>query len=142
MSPHSTRRGRTAHRRSSLVPPSRPPRRAGAARRQAFRQRGMCVGPTPARDLAAGAGVGFAHTSMYPCPHILTEQYDVFTNAGPCAAWRAPGQVQGIFALEQSLDELAERLGMDPLALPDAIDTTGTDDAKARCVERRIGAEK
>ena len=44
---------------------------------------------------------------MYPIPNVLTEQYDVFTNAGPCAAFRAPGQVQGIFALEQSLDELA-----------------------------------
>ena len=48
---------------------------------------------------------------MYPCPNVRSEQYDVFTNAGPCAAFRAPGQVQGIFALEQSLDELAERLG-------------------------------
>jgi xanthine dehydrogenase YagR molybdenum-binding subunit len=92
--------------------------------------------------VAAGAGVGFAHTSMYPCPNIFTEQYDVFTNAGPCAAWRAPGQVQGIFALEQSLDELAERLGMDPVVLRDKIDTSGTHDSRARAVERRIGAER
>ena len=80
--------------------------------------------------------------AMYPCPNVSTEQYDVFTNAGPCAAFRAPGQVQGIFALEQSIDELAERLGIDPLALRDRIDTSDTDDARARRVERRIGAEK
>jgi xanthine dehydrogenase YagR molybdenum-binding subunit len=90
----------------------------------------------------AAGGVGFAHTSMYPCSNIFTEQYDVFTNAGPCAAWRAPGQVQGIFALEQILDELAERLSMDPVALRDKIDTSGTHDSRARAVERRIGTER
>ena len=92
--------------------------------------------------VAAGAGVGFAAAIMYPCPNVLTEEYDVYTNAGPCAAFRAPGQVQGIFALEQALDELSERLGMDPLALRDKIDTSGTDDSKARAVQRRIGAER
>jgi xanthine dehydrogenase YagR molybdenum-binding subunit len=81
--------------------------------------------------VAAGAGVGFCHATMYPCPNVSTAHYDVFTNAGPCAAFRAPGQVQGIFALEQSLDELAERLGMDPVALRDRIDTSGTHDARA-----------
>jgi xanthine dehydrogenase YagR molybdenum-binding subunit len=92
--------------------------------------------------VAGGAGVGFAHGMMYPCPNVLTEQYDVFTNAGPCAAFRAPGQVQGIFALEQAVDELAERLGMDPIALRAKIDTKDTDDARARAVQRRIGAER
>jgi xanthine dehydrogenase YagR molybdenum-binding subunit len=90
--------------------------------------------------VAAGAGVGFCHATMYPCPNVLTEQYDVFTNAGPCAAFRAPGQVQGIFSLEQIVDELAERLNMDPLALRDKIDTSGTLDSAARAAERRIGA--
>ena len=69
---------------------------------------------------------------MYPCPNVSEEQYDVFTNAGPCAAFRAPGQVQGIFALEQAIDELAERLGIDPLALRDRIDTRGTRRSLAR----------
>jgi xanthine dehydrogenase YagR molybdenum-binding subunit len=92
--------------------------------------------------VAAGAGVGFCHAMMYACPNVSMRQHDVFTNAGPCAAFRAPGQVQGIFGLEQSLDELAERLGMDPLTLRDVIDTSGTDDSKARRVQRRIGAEK
>jgi xanthine dehydrogenase YagR molybdenum-binding subunit len=92
--------------------------------------------------VAGGAGVGFAHSMMYPCPNVKEEQYDVFTNSGPCAAFRAPGQVQGVFALEQSIDELAERLSMDPLALRDIIDTHPTDDAKARRAERRVGAEK
>jgi xanthine dehydrogenase YagR molybdenum-binding subunit len=92
--------------------------------------------------VAAGAGVGFCHATMYPCLNVLTEQYDVFTNAGPCAAFRAPGQAQGIFSLEQAIDEVAERLGMDPLALRDKIDTSGALDATARAAERRIGAAR
>jgi xanthine dehydrogenase YagR molybdenum-binding subunit len=92
--------------------------------------------------VAGGAGVGFAHAMMYPCPNVSARQHDVFTNAGPCAAFRAPGQVQGIFGLEQSVDELAERLGLDPIALRDRLDTSGTDDSQARRVQRRIGAEK
>jgi xanthine dehydrogenase YagR molybdenum-binding subunit len=92
--------------------------------------------------VAAGAGVGFAHTAMYPIPNLAVEHYDVFTDAGPCAAFRAPGQVQGIFALEQALDELAHEIDLDPLALREKIDTNDTDDARARKVERRVGAER
>ena len=92
--------------------------------------------------VAAGAGVGFCQSAMYPIPNLLTEHYDVFTDAGPSAAFRAPGQVQGIFALEQALDELAAALDIDPLALREKIDTNDTDDARARRVERRIGAER
>jgi xanthine dehydrogenase YagR molybdenum-binding subunit len=92
--------------------------------------------------VAAGAGVGFAHTAMYPIPNLAVEHYDVFTDAGPCAAFRAPGQVQGIFALEQALDELAHAIDMDPLALREKIDTNDTDDARARKIERRVGAER
>src|SRR5919106_102294 len=92
--------------------------------------------------VAGGAGIGFCYSSMYPCPNVYNEQYDVFTNAGPCAAFRAPGQVQGIFSLEQVIDELAERVGMDPMALRDKIDIKGTDDCLARAFERRVGAER
>jgi xanthine dehydrogenase YagR molybdenum-binding subunit len=92
--------------------------------------------------VAGGAGVGFCHSTLYACDNVSVEQYDVFTNAGPCAAFRAPGQVQGIFALEQAIDEVAERIGMDPVALRAKIDVSDTDDAKARAYERRMGAEK
>jgi xanthine dehydrogenase YagR molybdenum-binding subunit len=92
--------------------------------------------------VAGGAGVGFCHSTLYDCPNVQVEQYDVFTNTGPCAAFRAPGQVQGIFALEQTVDELAEKLGMDPLALRGKIDISGTDDSLARAQERRVGAER
>ena len=41
----------------------------------------------------------------------------MFTNAGPAAPLRAPGHPQGAFGLESAVDELAEKLGMDPLEL-------------------------
>ena len=47
--------------------------------------------------------------NLYPCPNLLTEESDVFTNAGPAAAFRAPGHPQGAFALEQAIDELGLR---------------------------------
>jgi xanthine dehydrogenase YagR molybdenum-binding subunit len=92
--------------------------------------------------VAAGGGVGFAHAMMYSCPNVSSEQFDVFTNTGPCAAFRAPGQVQGVFGLEQTIDDVADRLQLDPIALRDIIDAGSTDDSYARRIERRIGAEK
>ena len=50
---------------------------------------------------------------------------------------RAPGNVPGAFALEQVIDELAEKLGMDPLALRDRIDSN-----PVRREERRVGAQR
>jgi xanthine dehydrogenase YagR molybdenum-binding subunit len=87
--------------------------------------------------VGTGAGAGGPASNMYACPNVLVEEADVFTNAGPAAAFRAPGHPQGCFALEQAIDELAERLRMDPLALREKIDAS-----PARRVERRIGAEK
>lgn len=92
--------------------------------------------------VAAGAGVGSCHHGMYPCPNVSIEHYDVFTNAGPCAAFRGPGQTQGIFAFEQAIDAVADTLGIDPIALRDKLDTRDADDVRARAAERRIGAEK
>ena len=93
---------------------------------------------------AAGAGSGGPAKNMYPCPNILIEESDVFTHAGPGAAFRAPGHPQGCFALEQSIDELANELGLDPLVLRDRIDhdDSGLVDSASRRRERRIGAEK
>ncbi len=82
-----------------------------------------------------GAGVGRIAQVLYPCPNFATEQYDVLTNAGPGAAWRAPGNVQGAFGLEQAIDELAEKLNKDPLKYRDLID-----ESEVRKVERQRGA--
>ena len=69
-----------------------------------------------------GAGVGRVAQAMYDCPNFKTEQYDVMTHAGPGAAFRAPGNVQGAFAVEQVIDELAEKLDLDPIEMRRRID--------------------
>lgn len=84
-----------------------------------------------------GAGCSGPVQNMYECANKWTREYDVFTNAGPGASFRAPGHPQGCFALEQAIDELAEKIGMDPLDLRDKIDAS-----PQRRVERRIGREK
>ena len=87
--------------------------------------------------VALGAGVGRVAQILYECPNFSTEQYDVLTHAGPGAAWRAPGNVQGAFGVEQAIDELAEKINMDPLDLRDKIDNS-----EVRKVERMRGAAK
>lgn len=68
--------------------------------------------------VGTGAGVGRNALGIYSrCPNILVESHDVFTHAGPATAFRAPGHPQGAFALELALDELALKLGRDPLDL-------------------------
>ncbi len=54
---------------------------------------------------------------VYKCPNVTVEEYSVFINAGASRPTRAPGHVQGTFALEGFLDELASALNMDPLEL-------------------------
>src|SRR5204862_3802664 len=69
--------------------------------------------------VGTGAGTSGPVQSLYKCPAILTEEYDVFTHAGPAAAFRAPGHPQGVFGYEQPMDDLAHKLDMDAVALRD-----------------------
>jgi xanthine dehydrogenase YagR molybdenum-binding subunit len=87
--------------------------------------------------IALGAGVGNVAQALYSCPNFEGAQYDVFTNGGPACAMRGPGNTQGAFGLEQTIDELAERLAIDPLVLRDRIDPS-----PVRREERRLGAER
>jgi len=68
--------------------------------------------------ISDGAGTGGPAASLYGrCPNRRVEDNAVFINAGPAAPLRAPGHSQGAFALESTVDELAEKLGLDPLEL-------------------------
>ena len=68
--------------------------------------------------IAGGAGTGGPAGALYAnTPNLKIEEHDVFTNAGPAAPLRAPGHPQGAFAVESAMDELAEKLGLDPLEL-------------------------
>ncbi len=64
-----------------------------------------------------GTGSSGPIKNIYACENLKVDEYDVFTNAGPSTAFRAPGHPQGAFALESAMDELALALGMDPLEL-------------------------
>ena len=55
--------------------------------------------------------------TIYDVPNLTSKSYKVITNAGALSAFRAPGYVEGTFALESAVDELAIKMGVDPLAL-------------------------
>jgi CO/xanthine dehydrogenase Mo-binding subunit len=51
----------------------------------------------------------------YVIPNSFIEGYDVVTNVQKSAAYRAPGSPAAAFAAEQVIDEICDRLGMDPV---------------------------
>lgn len=63
----------------------------------------------------AGVGAGFPLPYIYVFPNRRRRHRDVYTNAGPARAMRAPGHPQGCFATEMLMDELADRVRMDPV---------------------------
>jgi CO/xanthine dehydrogenase Mo-binding subunit len=74
--------------------------------------------------LQAGAfpGSPFMSTCMcafapYEIANARAVGYDVVSNRPKVAAYRAPGSPIGAFAVESVLDVLAQKIGMDPLAL-------------------------
>jgi CO/xanthine dehydrogenase Mo-binding subunit len=53
----------------------------------------------------------------YRWPAVDITGYEVSTNKTPVEAYRAPGAPQTYFALESAMDELAQKLNMDPIEL-------------------------
>ena len=66
---------------------------------------------------ASWADVSYLVSELYLCPNVRAEDSSVYTNAGQERAFRAPGFPQGAWALEQMMDALAGKIGMDPVAL-------------------------
>jgi xanthine dehydrogenase YagR molybdenum-binding subunit len=64
---------------------------------------------------------GHSGGSDFPCPYIYAaanwrrKHSDVLVNAGARRAMRAPGHPQGAFVTEQAMDDLADKIGMDPV---------------------------
>jgi CO/xanthine dehydrogenase Mo-binding subunit len=54
---------------------------------------------------------------LYRCPNVRTTAESAYINAGEERPMRAPGHPQGSWALEQVMDSLAERLGLDPVEI-------------------------
>jgi xanthine dehydrogenase YagR molybdenum-binding subunit len=64
----------------------------------------------------AGAGSNFPLPYIYDFPNRRRAHKDVYINAGQQRAMRAPGHPQGCFLTEILMDELADRVRMDPVA--------------------------
>ncbi len=67
--------------------------------------------PTPAVDVGGARKAG----GVYRIPHCRIQSFIAYTNHVPGGFMRAPGDSQTIFAMESHVDEIARRLGMDPL---------------------------
>lgn len=72
------------------------------------------AGAFPGSPIRGACGCCFA---PYDIPNVHTFGYDVVSNRSKVAAYRAPGSPIGAYAVESTLDELAEQLGIDPLEL-------------------------
>ena len=68
----------------------------------------------------SGAPIGPACMSVlapYDVPNLLVEGSDVLVNKPKVCAYRAPGAPQAMHAMECAIDELARKLGVDPIDL-------------------------
>ena len=72
------------------------------------------AGAYPGSPVSAGAMCALA---AYDIENGTVDGYDVVVNKPKTAAYRAPGAPNAAFAVEQAMDELAQKLGIDPLEL-------------------------
>ena len=70
------------------------------------------AGAFPGSPVTAGAQCIF---SPFEIENMKAEGYDVVVNKPKTAAYRAPGAPNAAFAGEQVVDEICEKLGMDPI---------------------------
>jgi CO/xanthine dehydrogenase Mo-binding subunit len=72
------------------------------------------AGAFPGSPIGPGCMCGFA---LYDLPNVDVVGYDVVSNRPKVAAYRAPGAPITSFAVESLMDELASKVGIDPLTL-------------------------
>jgi CO/xanthine dehydrogenase Mo-binding subunit len=72
------------------------------------------AGAFPGSPVGPGCMCAFA---MYDIPNAKVTGYDVVSNRPKVAAYRAPGAPNSSYGVESCLHELADQLGIDPLAL-------------------------
>ncbi|MQF70234.1 xanthine dehydrogenase family protein molybdopterin-binding subunit [SAR202 cluster bacterium AD-804-J14_MRT_500m] len=70
------------------------------------------AGAYPGSPVGGGA---LCATGAYNIENLLVDGLDIVCNKQKVQAYRAPGQPQAAFAVEPVIDELAEKLGLDPL---------------------------
>ncbi len=84
-----------------------------------------------------GGGAEFPAPYIYRVPNIRVKQAGVAINAGSARAMRAPGHPPASFGMESILDDLAVKLGMDPVEM-----RLRNDPSEIRQKEYRLGAER
>ncbi len=70
-------------------------------------------GAYAARTPRNGLNGTFLLAGCYRTPHVRMEGYSIYTNQVPTGFFRAPGEVQTLFAVESHMDMMAEALGID-----------------------------
>jgi xanthine dehydrogenase YagR molybdenum-binding subunit len=78
--------------------------------------------------------------ALYAAPHRLTRQWLTSLPLGAAEPVRGPGEMPGLLAFESAVDELAVKLGMDPVELR-LINDTQVDPEKNRPLSARRLAE-
>ncbi len=76
-----------------------------------------CSGPSGAYPAGGAQLVDWLVRDLYQCDNVETRATDLLIHAGPARPFRAPGHPQGAWALEQMIDSLAQKIGMDPVQL-------------------------
>ncbi|MDP7627976.1 MAG: xanthine dehydrogenase family protein molybdopterin-binding subunit [SAR202 cluster bacterium] len=97
------------------------------------------AGAFPGSPVGAAANCIF---TPYDIENVLIDGYDIVNNKPKTNAYRAPGAPLGAFAAETLLDELSEKLGIDPLDLrimngakEGTIRPSGITNPKIGCIE-------
>ncbi|AFZ24628.1 aerobic-type carbon monoxide dehydrogenase, large subunit CoxL/CutL-like protein [Cylindrospermum stagnale PCC 7417] len=60
---------------------------------------------------------GYIPLGLYRCPNKRLQAFAVYTNTMPAGAFRGYGATQGTFAMESQIDEIAQKLNIDPIAI-------------------------
>jgi CO/xanthine dehydrogenase Mo-binding subunit len=60
---------------------------------------------------------GYIPISLYRCPNKRFQGLAIYTNTVPGGAFRGYGATQGTFAIDSQMDEIARKLGIDPVEL-------------------------
>jgi xanthine dehydrogenase YagR molybdenum-binding subunit len=87
--------------------------------RAGVRKDGKIVGYTAEIHGTGGVsagGTGATNPAIYDVGEKWKQERTVFTNGGPSMAMRSPAWPQGVFAMEGFLDEIADAMGLDPIA--------------------------
>jgi xanthine dehydrogenase YagR molybdenum-binding subunit len=67
------------------------------------------------KSAGGGGGAGIPIPYLYDFPNVRSQQHGINMHTGPSSAFRAPGHPPASFGTESMMDEVAVKLGMDPL---------------------------